>query len=181
MRLIHYSPFKIAQIEDTKQDERKLFSSYNKPHGLWLSDEDDYGWGEWCKAENYRLDRLTYQYAISVTRDANILYILTVKQLDDFTVKYGYAPEKVEIVPEISGELFDMPEGINWKKVAEDYDGIVITPYQWERRMTQSTNWYYGWDCASGCIWNAKAIGGIVDVTAKGTKSRKSSVASRPA
>ena len=45
---------------------------------------------------------------------------------------------------------------IAWEKVAAKYDGLIITPYIWQRRM--ELNWYYTWDCASGCIWNVRAI-----------------------
>jgi len=36
--------------------------------------------------------------------------------------------------------------------VSKEYDGIEIAPYQWDARL--SLIWYYGWDVASGCIWN---------------------------
>jgi hypothetical protein len=42
--------------------------------------------------------------------------------------------------------------GIDWGRVAEQYHGIVIAPYQWSLRL--DLMWYYGWDCASGCIWD---------------------------
>lgn len=40
-----------------------------------------------------------------------------------------------------------------------EYAGIIITPYQWARRLELS--WYYNWDCASGCIWDVSAILGV--------------------
>ena len=46
---------------------------------------------------------------------------------------------------------------IDWPKVAERYDGIIIAPYQWSRRL-DGPMWYYGWDCASGCVWRARAV-----------------------
>ena len=45
---------------------------------------------------------------------------------------------------------------INWLAVARDYDGILIAPYCYTRRMT--LDWYNTWDCASACVWNARAI-----------------------
>lgn len=174
MKLIHYSQFKIVQFEDAMQDKRELFGSHVKPHGFWVSDEDDYGWSEWCKDENFHPERQRYHYAVSLAKDANILYLKSVKDIDAFTKQYEYPPEKREIIP---GQPYDLPQGINWLEVASHYDGIIITPYQWERRLEMATTWYYGWDCASGCIWKAKAIGGIVDVTATSTKVRKRSVA----
>ena len=26
------------------------------------------------------------------------------------------------------------------------------------RRLDMETRWYYGWDCASGCVWDASAV-----------------------
>jgi hypothetical protein len=45
---------------------------------------------------------------------------------------------------------------IDWKKVAKDYCGIEIPRYLWSCRMSHS--WYYGWDVASGCIWDLKHV-----------------------
>ena len=44
---------------------------------------------------------------------------------------------------------------INWDQVSKDYGGIEICPYLKER---DHYNWYSGFDVASGCIWNTKAI-----------------------
>ena len=50
---------------------------------------------------------------------------------------------------------------INWKKVQNDgFNGIEICPYLFDKRM--DAQWYYGWDVASGCIWNKS---GIADVS----------------
>ena len=46
--------------------------------------------------------------------------------------------------------------GIDWKKAARKYGGLIITPYQWDMRF--ELLWYYGWDCASGVIWGTKQI-----------------------
>ena len=43
----------------------------------------------------------------------------------------------------------------DWAKVASHYDGIEICPYIESRR---NMTWYYGWDVASGCVWNASGI-----------------------
>lgn len=47
---------------------------------------------------------------------------------------------------------------IAWEKVeADGFYGIEINPYLWQRRLDGGM-WYYGWDCASGVVWNEKAI-----------------------
>ena len=34
----------------------------------------------------------------------------------------------------------------------------VVSPYQWNCRLSLETCWYYGLDCASGCIWYLDCI-----------------------
>ena len=51
---------------------------------------------------------------------------------------------------------------INWPKVAQDYAGIEICPYRSDKRM--SSDWYYGWDVASGCVWSSKGFAGIKEI-----------------
>jgi hypothetical protein len=48
---------------------------------------------------------------------------------------------------------------INWKKVSNSYGGIEISPYMWPAR--RELDWYYGWDVASGCVWNKNVIQNI--------------------
>jgi len=49
------------------------------------------------------------------------------------------------------------PNGmIDWGKVAKKYKGIIIKNYIAEARMKYP--WYYSWDVASGCVWDASAL-----------------------
>lgn len=45
---------------------------------------------------------------------------------------------------------------IDWRGVMMSYWGIEISSYFWQKRL--SSNWYYPWDVASGCIWRSEAI-----------------------
>jgi hypothetical protein len=47
---------------------------------------------------------------------------------------------------------------IDWANVAKKYDGIEIVPYQTKARMNYNLLWYYGWDVASGCVWNLDTV-----------------------
>ena len=67
--------------------------------------------------------------------------------LDRFTAEYGDNERYCRM--------------IQWDRVAERYQGIVITPYIWSRRLEPETHWYYPWDCASGCIWDGEAVESI--------------------
>lgn len=142
MKLTHYSVNRIPPIFDRVQ-----IGQSDKPSGLWVSDEDEYGWAEWCV--NNSPDFIAeYRHEITLADDANILYLRTPEDIDAFTECYRGDNLRQ------TGCIFF----IDWPQVAREYDGIIITPYQWTRRLMPSTRWYYGWDCASGCIWAKKAI-----------------------
>lgn len=103
----------------------------HKPVGFWYGFDDS--WAEWCKGENFNLDNLRVRYHVQNDK-ARILVIDSIKKLDKMTRDFG-----------VNGMA------ITWNLIAMNYDGIEIPEYFWSRRFV---NWYYGWDCASGCIWN---------------------------
>lgn len=117
-----------------------------KPSGFWYDVDGD--WARFCRGDEWNLDGLLYRYAV----DVNAMLVLRVnglRELDGFHARFR-APDKYGI----RGRW-----DIDWPRLAKVYDGIEIAPYVWERR--HELNWYYGWDCASGCIWNADAVRGV--------------------
>ena len=115
-----------------------------KPCGLWLSDESDFGWREWCKGEDWNLGALAHRtdFTLDLT---GILHLSTMKDLLRFTRKYQLA--EVNTLHRFT---------LDWPAVAAEYDGIFISPYCHEARFDLS--WYYGWDCASACIWQPRCL-----------------------
>lgn len=116
----------------------------DKPDGLWVSVDGPDDWPTWTREEEYCDTTQQYHYRVALADDARILYLGTPEAMDAFTAEYG-APGPDWI--------------IQWAEVAKRYQGIIIAPYQWSRRFELS--WYYGWDCASGCIWDASAIDSV--------------------
>lgn len=112
-----------------------------KPKGLW------YGIGpSWAEWAYYNMPDMIKPYIFKLELNKKkMLVIESVRELDAFEKIH-----KVEhpVVPRMSY--------IDWQKVAGKYMGIQIAPYLWQRRM--HSFWYYGWDCASGCIWTPAAI-----------------------
>lgn len=154
MRLVHYSKRLTGSIETIKQN----ITPSMKPSGLWLSvDSHEENWRDWCESENYNIDGLRYVYNVSLYECANILLLTCAKDIDIFTLEF-----RASIPIDVQLGSFDpqwmMGLNIDWHTVAKKYDGIIIAPYIWERRLDEKTRWYYGWDCASGCIWNSAAI-----------------------
>ena len=142
MKLLRYSaePFEFNPKKRYRAN-RNGAERDHKPEGFWLSVDED--WKRWCEGEEWGLDGLAHVTEFRLKPDAKILHIDSVKGLDEFTKRYG-----VQDVHEL--------RSIDWRPVKEAYDGIIIAPYQWERRL--SLMWYYTWDCASAVIWNLDAI-----------------------
>ena len=145
--LIHYSA---QPVRLTRPQPEQDGTAMGKPRGLWLSVEDGNGWREWCESERFELQNLACENIVTLKPDAHILCLCSVADIDDFTGQYI-----VPLSPPHSIHCID------WPMVAEDYQGISIAPYQWERRLHFDTSWYYGWDCSSGCVWNPAAIKSI--------------------
>ena len=148
--LTHYSADPVSDVYSVAQPLEPHF----KPYGLWVSvDAGSISWPDYIEAEagdhHYRL-RVVHD--VQLAPDARILLIATVDDFDAFAGQYGRNPRLAA------------PPGyysyIDWKAVSEAYQGIVIAPYRYDRRLDGGL-WYYGWDCASGCIWDASAMAAI--------------------
>ena len=149
----------IASADEYKgfRPEKQREKPGYKPEGLWYACGDE--WIEWTKSEMPEwLKEYKYLYEISITD--RVLKIDTPEKFKDFESKYSASRNGDE-----SGRYSE--KFINWASVAKDYDGIEICPYMGQFRMG-SSDWYYPWDVASGCIWSP---GGIKDVKLIGTKN----------
>lgn len=154
MKLSHFSKTPVTGLTDVKcQPTHDAI----KPQGLWLSVDGERDWEEWCKAESFRLEHTKFRQEITLQPDvlqpivggvdSGVLHLYSPFCLDQFTNRFASR-----------NELFKANElaWIDWVQVANVYDGLIISPYIWERRM--SLIWYYGWDCASGCIWRPSKV-----------------------
>lgn len=151
MRLLHYSGKPLGDVLSCGQDLR--LASYAKPHGLWVSVEGSDDWPHWCQSEDFRVDSLRVVHEIVLGLDAKVLRLACVEELDAFAREFGAFDST------IPNTMFAIGHAIDWPRVAQKYQGIIIAPYIWERRL--QAMWYYGWDCASGCIWDASAIASV--------------------
>ena len=141
MRLVHYSskPFVFDSGRVYKQRD------HHKPVGLWVSVQGEDDWPSWCDSEQWGLDALIHASELELAPSAKILIVDTLEKLDDFHNTHNKG-----------GEAFWESRNIHWDKLISSYDGIIIAPYRWERRLEYM--WYYGWDCASGVIWNLDCV-----------------------
>lgn len=131
--LLHYSSKPLLRVESQEQELPLIRSSYDKPVGLWVSVQGDRDWEEWCRAESFGEDRLVLSHRIILSDAAKILRLKRAFELDDFTDEYGF---------EVGSSSWSR-KGIDWKRLATIYQGIIIAPYQWSRRLeTPVSSWY---------------------------------------
>lgn len=146
MELRHYSakPFTFdPNFEYSK-------AGFYKPRGFWVSVLGEFGWKEWCHSEEFACEDLLHTYEVILKSDANILHLSTPEQI------FALFPDG----PSRSSP--GLTKTYDWTSIQQPYDGLIISPYQWGCRL--SVDWYYGWDCASGCIWNLDAIESVTEI-----------------
>lgn len=120
-----------------------------KPDGIWYGVGDE--WLRWIRSEMPDWEG-PFNYNLSIDY-SNILQVKTLDELLTFTKQYGVIPKD-----EDEGTSLKFM-AIDWASVAAKYKGIEISPYIFKARF--ALNWYYGWDVASGCIWDVSAITGV--------------------
>lgn len=154
--LYHYSlePFEFDRTVEYPPDTH----GYAKPVGFWVSVGRD--WERWCRDEEFRLAHLEHVQQVTLVKKPNVLWIGSAPDLVSFTDRYAYDPEWVIEWRKKDRANRDMFKGhyIDWAAVGESYNGLIIAPYLWSMRLYDGVFWYYGWDCASGCIWNLDVI-----------------------
>ena len=146
LALSHYTrePLKFDKFREYRQPDGSDYG-YAKPRGFWVSVDGEHDWATWCEDEHFNEEGLANKTAFRLKWDSQVLIIRDMDQIMEFTDRFGI-------------QYHEVLRGIKWKLVATIYDGIIITPYLWEGRYDMKTGWYYGWDCASGCVWNLDAI-----------------------
>lgn len=145
----HYSRDPVAVVRSVEQDPN---GRWDKPRGLWVSVAGPDDWPSWCESEGFGDVAAKLAHEVVLADDAHILHLRS-----GFDV-FGLA---VDYEREMPHAYYSRGDAIDWVRVADEYDGIIIAPYQWSCRLTPETSWYYSWDCASGCIWNAAAVASI--------------------
>lgn len=153
MKLIHYTNEKF-DLKPNSYDQSEL-SWQAKPNGLWVSVEGENDWKWWCESEGFQVENLAIEYEVTLKKDAKILYLLTPEQIGDLAKQYPYL--RTQWNDPVGREVCRTYE-IDWNKVKEKYQGIIIPHYIWSCRLAQECCWYYGWDCSSGCIWDLDCI-----------------------
>jgi hypothetical protein len=136
IRRVHMTGSPVETVRSVSQ----IVEPDQKPKGFWYA--IGRSWIEWCECEMPDWRKSVLQEVI--IDPSKILFLRTPKDILEFSREYGVA------------DYFTI--GVDWVRVAKHYSGIEIAPYQYSLRFSKEAGWYYGWDIASGCIWDASAI-----------------------
>lgn len=151
----HFSTQRIKSVTQHREYSDQVLN--DKPEGFWFSvqtgEPDWTGWFEWCRAENFRDIDTQKSHRIEV--DPSRMLCVGPADLRWFNETFG---ERRRIGDRLLSGTF-----IRWDLVADQFAGIEISPYAWDLRDSD-LRWYYGWDCASGCIWDTSIIKSIEEV-----------------
>lgn len=151
MRLYHYSSEKLDCIYPCSFLQRLD----PKPSGIWVSVEDvgnpkdNLTWPEFCEDADFEPECLRYVHEIVLSGDANLLHLSTTSDMLSFNRLF----RKPLFLRGIFSNFT-----IDWPRISDEYQGILIAPYHFDLRMDRDFFWYFGWDCSSGCIWDLEAI-----------------------
>jgi hypothetical protein len=149
LQLRHYTaePEIIVPFTVQQSPEHRLYT-IGKPAGLWVSVPGEDDWPNWCRDNDYRVETLAHEHVVTLTPQARILHLSHEADIMRLDREYGQ-----ETGP-LRRFLIDYV-----RLQREGWHGIIIAPYQWGPRL--ELMWYYAWDCASGCIWDADAIASV--------------------
>lgn len=127
---------------------------FGKPPGFWLSDETHGdGWKTWCEENEFQRENLTHETQFKCDTSRWFVPKETSEMLE-FSHEFQGTDARY---PELARHYID------WDKVKDRYAGILITPYCHSLRFHPLMMWYYGWDCASGCVWDLSTISQIAE------------------
>lgn len=161
LTLEHYTDAPFTLQRSTRYEQQPPMGML-KPVGLWVSvPGGDPDWPEWCREQEFALSRLAYRSRVRLSASANVLLVETPSALDLVHQQYSVRDDRMEeALAHVGSAPGRRPRRywpMDWRRVAADYQGIVVTPFLWSRRL-DGPSWYYGFDCASGCIWDLDAI-----------------------
>ena len=145
-------------------------SGHPKPNGFWFDVNEE--WRRWCETVQFRIENLQYRHTVTILDASRILFLRNAKDIDVFTRQYGHnlsghiqllqSAKDIDVFAGHYGrDLFgdiqkQFSNYIMWGEVAEKHSGIIIDPYS--RARSRTYLWYYGLNCAGGCVWDTSVI-----------------------
>ncbi len=143
MTLSHFSRTPIERVVMT-DPPGPGFEWAGKPTGLWVSVDGEDDWPTWCRENEFGCG--DFRYRVHLAESDRVLRLETEAEVLAFSRRYE-TPSYTEHLPVV-----------DWRAVQSDHAAIIIAPYQWGLRLDTDAHWYYGWDCASGCVWDPSVV-----------------------
>lgn len=141
-RYVQHSKSALDAIYDVDQRQLVESPSGTKPNGLWFSVGDGSDWRALFERKGWGLSDVKYWTEIVFSESANILRAEGAADIDSLTAAYGK----------------DDGHAIDWLRIAETFDAIIIAPHCVERSDHDKTYWYHQWECSCGCVWQSNAV-----------------------
>ena len=157
------------QYQFTPIDKYKKYMQFNlsnilqaKPHGEndhidWLSTvgfTESQSWYDW--ASKNMSDRVDLNVNAVIGYEINeekILHISSIEDIEKFEKEYTLCPTDISVEERILCEYYGF---VNWKKVAEKYSGLNVSPYI--IKDIKFRIWYDSLDVNTIMIWDSKAV-----------------------
>lgn len=151
--------------QEDKPEQKRRMRGLGKPHGTWVSVPGDRDWRDVAPDMGFfPHGGYVHTFELDTSR---VLVIDTLDALDRFHQSHCADPRSMTERARGAGlrsgddardDARDPMASfhVRWARVADRCDGVIIAPYQRERRHDYL--WYYGWDCACGCIWQPRAL-----------------------
>lgn len=156
LRLFRYDEIPLTEVRDCALVDGLRFG--DKPHGLWLSVGE--AWPLYYRTrlgeQGWQADKLRWRTVVVLSPCASLTLLANVSDIDQFTHQFGVPRSERECRrahPDYQTGL-----DVDWKQVRDVYDGIILTPFNRAEHVFEGIPWYYSWDCASACIWRARAV-----------------------
>ena len=137
-----YIHFGHDHFDREKFQEIKNETYFCKPKGgLWASPINaEYGWKDWCEAENFRECSVENSFSFSLRNDAMVYHIRSLQDVKDMPL--AETEIKIYYIPDFE------------KMLADGWDAI-------ELHLSECDQLYwalYGWDCDCILIMNKDII-----------------------
>ncbi len=152
MIFIHYGssvfdPNKFKEVKNSNPAWYKPLAGT----GLWASPvNSEWGWIDWCEAEQFGNSRQSESFKFELSDDSRIY---TIDSLSD-----------LKRLPTIKSTYGGGWHGLNFEKIAESFDAILLTIQgESETRFSRPFT-LYGWDCECLLVLNGRKIKQLTEV-----------------
>ena len=151
MKRFHHTDVDILDLSKEYQQ-----TWYKKPIGLWY--DINGSWKDWCKDNEYESGLNNKSFILDIDT-SKILLIDSLEKIEQLHAEFYF-------VPEWAKKMNDPVEYIEWKRVAQIYDGVEMNPFL-ELGLGTKYHWQSNWDVESGCIWNLNVIKSVTKIQSK--------------